>query len=64
MNNAPCKNCEMKGCGAYHSQCEKYLKFREDCEKERVMRYHEVNLNGYKRNCIKPKKRRRLNEQQ
>ena len=64
MSNAPCKNCEMKGCGAYHSQCEKYLKFREDCEKERVMRYHEANLNGYKRDCIKPKKRRRLNEQQ
>lgn len=64
MSSAPCKNCEMKGCGAYHSQCEKYLKFREDCEKERVMRYHESNLNGYKRDCIKPKKRRRLNEQQ
>lgn len=64
MSNAPCKNCEMKGCGVYHSQCEKYLKFIEDCEKERVMRYHEANFNGYRRDCIKPKKRRRLNEQQ
>ena len=23
----PCKDCEMKGCGAFHDKCEKYLKY-------------------------------------
>lgn len=23
----PCKDCEKKGCGVYHSKCEKYLKW-------------------------------------
>lgn len=23
----PCKDCEKKGCGVYHSKCEKYLEF-------------------------------------
>lgn len=23
----PCKDCENKGCGAYHSSCEPYLAF-------------------------------------
>lgn len=25
----PCKDCENKGCGVYHSKCEKYLKWVE-----------------------------------
>ena len=25
----PCMHCPDKGCGAYHSQCEKYLKWRK-----------------------------------
>lgn len=25
----PCKDCEKKGCGVYHSKCEKYLKYVE-----------------------------------
>jgi len=33
MNNylpkpkAPCKECERKGCGAYHSECERYQQY-------------------------------------
>lgn len=23
----PCRDCEKKGCGAYHSKCEKYQKY-------------------------------------
>lgn len=26
----PCGSCENKGCGEYHSKCEKYRKYRED----------------------------------
>lgn len=33
--NAPCKNCERCGCGAYHSQCKEYLRFKEDCVAEK-----------------------------
>lgn len=25
----PCKDCEKKGCGDYHSQCKAYLEFSE-----------------------------------
>lgn len=25
----PCKDCEKKGCGAYHSQCKEYIEFTE-----------------------------------
>lgn len=28
--DAPCKNCERKGCGDYHDLCEPYKKFREE----------------------------------
>lgn len=30
MTKAPCVNCERKGCGAYHDQCELYLQFRAE----------------------------------
>jgi hypothetical protein len=23
----PCKDCENKGCGSYHSQCERYIEY-------------------------------------
>lgn len=26
----PCKNCEKKGCGPYHDQCEAYQKYVQD----------------------------------
>lgn len=29
----PCKDCENKGCGIYHDECEKYQKFKEYNEK-------------------------------
>lgn len=64
MSNAPCKDCDNKGCGTYHSKCEKYLAFKRECESARKMRQLEADLNGYRRNCIKPKKRRKFNEQQ
>jgi hypothetical protein len=25
----PCKDCERKGCGAYHDECEQYKSFKE-----------------------------------
>lgn len=28
----PCRYCEKKGCGAYHSQCEKYKEFELERE--------------------------------
>lgn len=27
---APCKNCEKKGCGRYHAKCEVYQHFKEE----------------------------------
>ena len=48
---APCKNCEKKGCGAFHSQCDKYLKFKEECEKSNKKRQREQDIIGYRRDC-------------
>lgn len=36
--NAPCMNCEKKGCGSYHSQCEKFKKFQEELEKVKQLK--------------------------
>ena len=30
MRNAPCLNCERRGCGSYHDECEKYKAFVEE----------------------------------
>lgn len=29
VNSAPCIECEKKGCGAYHDECEKYKEYVE-----------------------------------
>lgn len=39
--NAPCKDCEKKGCGYYHSQCERYRRYREEKDKEKEARIRE-----------------------
>lgn len=31
----PCKECPNAGCGAYHSQCEKYTAWKAEQEKEK-----------------------------
>ena len=36
----PCRYCEKKGCGAYHSQCEKYKEF--ELEREGIR--HRIRL--------------------
>lgn len=33
--DAPCKECENKGCGAYHDICQKYIDFRK--ERKRII---------------------------
>lgn len=42
-DNCPCKDCEKKGCGAYHDECENYQQFRAEKEKE----YQERKLMGF-----------------
>lgn len=32
----PCKDCERKGCGEYHSQCEAYKNFKIALEQEKA----------------------------
>lgn len=32
----PCKDCDNKGCGAYHDKCVPYKKFKEELEKSRI----------------------------
>ena len=27
---APCKDCPKKGCGSYHSECEKYKEYQRE----------------------------------
>ena len=39
IKNNCCKDCERKGCGAYHDICEKYQAYRAELaeEKEKTM---------------------------
>ena len=53
---APCKDCPAQGCGAYHSECEKYLKWKEEREKvlEEVNRQKSViaNLDQHQKSIV------------
>ena len=44
----PCKDCEKKGCGNYHSQCQEYLGFKkwkeQVNEKERKEKQYYYNI--------------------
>lgn len=55
MSVAPCKDCEMKGCGPYHDKCPKYLSWRKELDQrnnsKRMQRMAESIL-------ISPKRRR------
>lgn len=45
----PCSKCERKGCGEYHSQCEAYLKYKEDMETYRAYMHRDDEINGRRR---------------
>lgn len=49
----PCKDCENKGCGEYHSKCEPYLQFaqwRKDVnERARIEKNLSYNKNAAKK---------------
>ena len=36
MNNAPCKDCPRKGCGAFHEQCGSYLEWKRTQERAKA----------------------------
>ena len=57
MKKAPCVDCERKGCGSYHDQCEKYREYWTECDrvrKEKLKRkkFSDV-LNSVYRNSTK-----------
>lgn len=45
---SPCKDCPKKGCGSYHSECEQYLEYRAEKDKEIELR-NEYNINRFAR---------------
>lgn len=51
-NDCPCGNCQNKGCGEFHSECEEYQKWRkqEDEKKELIRASKQYKGRGY----IKP----------
>ena len=44
--NPPCKDCERKGCGAYHARCGKYLMWKHKKAKEDQAKMEEIRLNN------------------
>ena len=45
----PCKDCENKGCGTYHDQCEKYQQYVEWRQNlNEAKRKESIILYGYK----------------
>lgn len=57
QDNCPCKDCEKKGCGAYHELCEKYQAFRAEKLKE-----YEERIKGFTKNYKRYPKKMRLYE--
>lgn len=51
QDNCPCKDCEKKGCGAYHELCEKYQAFRAEKlkEYEERLKKHTSNYKCYRK---------------
>ena len=45
--NAPCKTCERKGCGSYHSECEAYQLYLKANEKDKERRFKEYTLDSH-----------------
>ena len=52
---SPCKDCEKKGCGIYHSQCEKYLEFSANRQKINEEKYKESKATYYRDRNYKKK---------
>lgn len=50
----PCRYCEKKGCGAYHSQCEDYKLFQAEREAIR----HQKRLDGEYPFSVKKRRKR------
>lgn len=42
----PCKDCPNKGCGAYHSQCEKYTAWKSGVESDREKRLKKLEISN------------------
>ena len=53
--NAPCVDCERKGCGAYHDQCEKFKQYKEEVK---AYRKH-VDADPYKGDDVAGRRQRR-----
>ena len=52
----PCKDCERKGCGPYHSQCEAYKEYKQKTiEFSNLRRKPESVLHYYEKYGWKPK---------
>ena len=49
----PCKECDKKGCGAYHSKCKRYLEYQEERKQISKKRMEEAEIFEYRRDCIK-----------
>ena len=43
---APCKDCDKKGCGAYHTECKQYKAFLNEVEKIRNERHKVSDVNA------------------
>ena len=39
--DCPCKECPNRGCGVFHSECEKYIAYHEKCKNIRKQKESE-----------------------
>lgn len=42
---APCYYCENNGCGAYHTKCEEYVKWKKSIDELRKQKYERTQCN-------------------
>lgn len=56
MTKCPCKDCENKGCGSYHDECEPYQKFRKGRENNKSEIEDYSKMNGIKKRAYLTKR--------
>ena len=52
--DCPCRTCDKKGCGTYHSDCEQYLRWKKELEevkkaRDKALSYRDKNKYKYEK---------------
>lgn len=58
----PCRDCERKGCGTYHDECEQYQQYRVERELTLMKRNTENKYQDYKNETMNRMRKHKRNK--